>query len=192
ASLPADGVLELLVRQMQRDDGRAGLGSGWLCLHAEMGDSIDLRIRRNPNFHAPSGEQPLLLIGNGTGIAGLRALLKAREAAGARRNWLLFGERQQACDAFFAQDIERWTRNGVLEHCDLVFSRDGAGPRYVQDALRNAAPTLQAWVADGASILVCGSLQGMAPGVDAVLRDALGEDTLERLRAQGRYRRDVY
>src|SRR5690606_6109565 len=92
ASLPADGVLELLVRQMQRDDGRAGLGSGWLCLHAEMGDSIDLRIRRNPNFHAPSGEQPLLLIGNGTGIAGLRALLKAREAAGARRNWLLFGE----------------------------------------------------------------------------------------------------
>ncbi|MGY1410402.1 MULTISPECIES: sulfite reductase subunit alpha [unclassified Luteimonas] len=192
ASLPGDGALELLVRQMQRDDGRPGLGSGWLCLHADVGDGIDLRIRRNPNFHPPVGERPLLLIGNGTGIAGLRSLLKAREAAGAGRNWLLFGERQQACDAFFAQDIERWTRNGVIERSDLVFSRDGAGPRYVQDALRAAAPALRARVADGASILVCGSLQGMAPGVDAALREALGEDTLERLRAEGRYRRDVY
>src|SRR5690606_7364686 len=50
ASLPGDGALELLVRQMQRDDGRPGLGSGWLCLHAEVGDDIDLRIRSNPNF----------------------------------------------------------------------------------------------------------------------------------------------
>jgi len=192
ASLPDDGALELLVRQMQRSDGHQGLGSGWLCLHAGNGDGIDLRVRSNPNFHAPVVERPLLLIGNGTGIAGLRALLKARERAGAHRNWLVFGERQQACDAFFAQDLEHWTRNGVLERCDLVFSRDGIGPRYVQDALRDAAPALRTWVADGASILVCGSLQGMAPGVDAALRDALGEDTLERLRAEGLYRRDVY
>ena len=192
ASLPGDGALELLVRQMQRDDGRPGLGSGWLCLHAGVGDGIDLRIRRNPNFHPPSGEPPLLLIGNGTGIAGLRALLKAREAGGGGRNWLVFGERQQACDAFFAQDIARWTGYGVLERCDLVFSRDGTGPRYVQDALRAAAPALRAWVADGASILVCGSLQGMAPGVDAALREALGDDAVDRLRDDGRYRRDVY
>src|SRR5690606_9839438 len=117
ASLPHDGALELLVRQMQRDDGRPGLGSGWLGVHAGVGDEIDLRIRANPNFHPPTGEAPLLLVGNGTGIAGLRALLKARERLGAHRNWLLFGERQRACDGFFAQDIERWTRNGVLERC---------------------------------------------------------------------------
>jgi sulfite reductase (NADPH) flavoprotein alpha-component len=44
----------------------------------------------------------------------------------------------------------------------------------------------------GAAIYVCGSLEGMAPGVDAALRDALGAATLERLRIEGRYRRDVY
>ena len=192
ASLPADGAVELLVRQMRREDGQPGLGSGWLCLHAAIGAAIDLRIRANPNFHAPADPRPLLLIGNGTGIAGLRALLKARERLGAHRNWLVFGERQQHCDAFFAEDIARWREAGVLERADLVYSRDGAGPRYVQDALREAAPALRCWVQAGASIHVCGSLAGMAPGVDAALREALGEDALETLRSEGRYRRDVY
>jgi sulfite reductase (NADPH) flavoprotein alpha-component len=47
-------------------------------------------------------------------------------------------------------------------------------------------------VENGAAIYVCGSLAGMAPGVDAVLREALGEASVEALREQGRYRRDVY
>jgi sulfite reductase (NADPH) flavoprotein alpha-component len=44
----------------------------------------------------------------------------------------------------------------------------------------------------GAAIYVCGSLAGMAPGVDAVLRATLGDVEVERLREAGRYRRDVY
>ena len=32
----------------------------------------------------------------------------------------------------------------------------------------------------------------MAPGVDAVLREALGDDGVAHLRDDGRYRRDVY
>ena len=43
-----------------------------------------------------------------------------------------------------------------------------------------------------AIVYVCGSLQGMAAGVDAVLLDLLGQDGLDDLRAQGLYRRDVY
>jgi sulfite reductase (NADPH) flavoprotein alpha-component len=39
---------------------------------------------------------------------------------------------------------------------------------------------------------VCGSLQGMAGGVHDALADILGEDLLEQLTADGRYRRDVY
>ena len=191
ASLPPDGALELLVRQMQREDGRPGLGSGWLCLHARPGDTIDLRIRSNPQFHPPVDDRPLILVGNGTGIAGLRALLKARAAAGAPRNWLAFGERQRAHDAFFGDEIERWQEEGMLEYCDLAWSREPE-PRYVQDVLRDCAPRLREWIAAGASVHVCGSLAGMAPGVDAVLREVLGADAVDALRESGRYRRDVY
>ena len=45
---------------------------------------------------------------------------------------------------------------------------------------------------EGAAIYVCGSLDGMAPGVDAVLREVLGDERVETLLADGRYRRDVY
>src|SRR5690606_39690591 len=62
----------------------------------------------------------LLLVGNGTGIAGLRALLKARVAAGARRNWLLMGERQRAHVAFFETELRRWLDVKVFE--DTAFS----------------------------------------------------------------------
>ncbi|WDS37409.1 sulfite reductase subunit alpha [Pseudoxanthomonas sp.] len=192
ASLPAEGALHLLLRRMQRPDGSPGLASGWLCDHAPLGAPIDLRLRANPNFHPPSTDRPLILIGNGTGIAGLRALLKSRIAAGARRNWLLFGERQRAHDFHHGEDFTTWQSQGWLERMDLAFSRDGTSRSYVQDALRAASTTLQAWIADGAAVYVCGSLDGMAPGVDVVLQETLGETLVEQLRLQGRYRRDVY
>jgi sulfite reductase (NADPH) flavoprotein alpha-component len=191
ASVPADGALHLLVRQMRRDDGRLGLGSGWLTRDAADGAQVALRVRANPSFRPPAPERPLILIGNGTGLAGLRALLKARITSGARRQWLLFGERQVRHDFFHREEIERWQRGGWLERLDLAWSRD-ASPAYVQQRLREAATELQAWIAQDAAICVCGSLAGMAPGVDEVLREVLGAATVERLREEGRYRRDVY
>jgi sulfite reductase (NADPH) flavoprotein alpha-component len=192
ASVPGDGSLHLLVRRMQREDGSLGLGSGWLTEHAAIGETIALRIRANPGFHAPPAEVPLILVGNGTGLAGLRALLKARIGNGYSRHWLLFGERQSACDFYHRDEILAWQQQGHIERLDLAWSRDGAGTIYVQDRLREAATALQAWVADGAAIYICGSLEGMAPGVDAVLREVLGEALVAELREQGRYRRDVY
>lgn len=192
ASIPADGVLELLLRQMRGSDGRLGLGSGWLTEWAPPGARIALRIRTNTNFHAPDDARPLILIGNGTGIAGLRALLRERIARGHRRNWLLFGERHAAHDYYWRDEIEAGRHSGDIERLDTVFSRDGATREYVQHRLAAHADALRAWVGEGASIHVCGSLEGMAPGVDAVLRATLGDDTVQGMLASGRYRRDVY
>lgn len=192
ASLPSDGSLHLLVRRMQHADGSAGIGSGWLTEYADVGTEIALRIRSNPGFHAPHDGRPLILVGNGTGLAGLRALLKARLEAGHSRNWLLFGERQAARDFYHREEFEQWLHDEHLARLDLAWSRDGETPIYVQDRLRERADKLKRWLAEGASIYVCGSLAGMAPGVDAVLREALGDVELERLREEGRYRRDVY
>ncbi|WP_041676680.1 flavodoxin domain-containing protein [Rhodanobacter denitrificans] len=192
ASLPGDGAIHLLVRQMRGRGGYLGLGSGWLTAHAPVGAAIALRVRSNVNFHAPANARPLLLIGNGTGLAALRALLKARIAAGHRRNWLLFGERHAAHDFLYREEIERWLADGRIERADFAWSRDQAERIHVQQRLREAADELQCWVDAGAAVYVCGSLDGLAPGVDAVLRDVLGDARVEQLRAQGRYRRDVY
>jgi sulfite reductase (NADPH) flavoprotein alpha-component len=177
---------------MHRPDGEVGLGSGWLTAGAKVGEDIALRVRINSNFHAPEADVPLILIGNGTGIAGLRASLKARIAAARHRNWLIFGERNAAHDRFYGEELAGWRADGQLERLDLVFSRDQPERRYVQDCVRECADDVRRWVADGAAIYICGSLQGMAPAVDAALTDILGADTLETLATTGRYRRDVY
>lgn len=192
ASLPDDGSLQLLVRQMRGADGRLGRGSGWLTGHAEAGGAIDLRIRGNPSFHPPADDRPLLLVGNGTGLAGLRAVLKARIRAGQHRNWLLFGERSAAHDGFHRDELERWRDGGQLPRLDRVFSRDQAERRYVQHLLREVADDVHRWIGEDGAIYVCGSLEGMAPAVDAVLAEILGEQALEAMAADGRYRRDVY
>ncbi len=192
ASLPADGGAELLVRALRRADGKPGLGSGWLTAHAAPGDEIAARVRTNRAFHAPQDDRPLILIGNGAGLAGLRAHLKARSALGRHRNWLAFGERTEAHDYFHRDEIEAWKAGGVLARLDLAFSRDQDRKVYVQHRLLEAADALRAWVADGAAIYVCGSLEGMSGDVHAALTAVLGAETMERLVDEGRYRRDVY
>ncbi|MBR0666712.1 sulfite reductase flavoprotein subunit alpha [Roseomonas hellenica] len=192
ASLPADGTLQLLVREMRHPDGRLGLGSGWLTAHAAAGGTVDLRIRRNAGFHPPPDGRPMILIGNGTGLAGLRAHLKAREAAGHRRNWLIFGERTRAADYFHRDEVEAWVASGLLDRLDLAFSRDQAGRVYVQHLLASAGDTVRGWVGDGAAVYVCGSQAGMATAVHAALAAILDEDGLAALLEAGRYRRDVY
>lgn len=192
ASTPAEDRLRLLVRQVQMQDGKLGVGSGWLTQHADIEASIDLRIRRNSSFHPPADDRPMILIGNGTGIAGLRALLSARIAAGHHRNWLLFGERTRAHDYHYRADIEAWQRAGGIERVDLAFSRDQAERRYVQHLLGENAEALRQWLASGAAVFVCGSLEGMAPAVDAALREIVGAEALAGMAADGRYCRDVY
>ena len=192
ASLPDDGSLQLLVRQMRSPDGRLGSGSGWLTDHAAHGGTLDLRIRSNPSFHPPADDRPVLLVGNGTGLAGLRAVLKARIKAGQLRNWLVFGERSAAHDGFHRDELERWRDAGQLQRLDLVYSRDQAQRRYVQHLLGEAADDLRHWLGDDGAVYVCGSLEGMAPAVDAVLADIFGVEALEAMAADGRYRRDVY
>jgi sulfite reductase (NADPH) flavoprotein alpha-component len=193
ASLPSDGSMHLLVRKEIHPDGSAGAASGWLTEGADVGSDISLRLRPNRNFHlGANAERPLILIGNGTGLAGLRGHLKAREISGRRRNWLIFGERNAAHDLLYRDELDAWRTSGLIERMDRVFSRDQPERLYVQDRLKAEEARLREWVDSGAAIYVCGSLEGMATGVDQVLAQVLGRDGVDGLIAEGRYRRDVY
>lgn len=193
ASLPSDGRVEFCIRLMTRPDGTPGLASGWLTQDAQIGDEIAMRVRANRGFHAPPPEAPIILIGNGTGIAGLRGHLKARtqhdKTGGA---WLLFGERTRAHDALYDADLQAWLASGALTRLDRAFSRDGGENRYVQSLVAEHARPMADWVDRGAYVYVCGSLEGMSKGVHAALEAALGEERLTQLTDSGRYRRDVY
>lgn len=193
ASIASDGCVHLVVRQTLRADGKPGLASSWLTEGAALGAAVALRLRAHRNFRLEDNAQrPLILIGNGTGIAGLRSHLRARAATGAGPNWLLFGERNAAHDFLFRDEIEGWQASGVLQRLDLAFSRDQAERVYVQTRLTEATGTLREWVGRGAALYVCGSLQGMAQGVDDALSIALGREQVAQLLRSGRYRRDVY
>ena len=193
ASLHTDGELQLLVRQEQHPDGTLGTASGLLTSTLTLGDTVALRLRPHRTFRLDGNEsRPLILIGNGTGLAGLRAHLRARAAAGEHDNWLVFGERQAAHDFLCREEIEAWQASGVLQRLDMVFSRDQPERLYVQHRLLQSADALRAWLRNGAAVYVCGSLQGMAAGVDAALRQVAGEPLWSDMVSDGRYRRDVY
>ena len=192
ASIPEQHVLRLVVRQQSDSHGQLGLGSGWLTAHAEVGQHIAMRIRTNESFHLISDNRPVILIGNGTGIAGLMSLLSARIRSDFTENWLIFGERERAHDFFYQSTVEAWQNTGMLKRLDLAFSRDQAEKVYVHHKLREQANELRTWVEQGAVIYVCGSIQGMATDVDLALQDILGEASIDQLKQEGRYRRDVY
>ena len=191
ASIPQSGCLDLLVR-VQCTDGVPGVASNWLGVHLAIADTVMLRLRSNPLFHAPASNIPMILIGNGSGFAGLRGHLQARKLAARHDNWLLFGERSADADRIFKDEIADWQNSGYLPRIDLTFSRDPNQPAYVQDAILVNAESIKTWVATGAAIYVCGSREGMASAVDRQLRAILGDSLVDALSDAGLYRRDVY
>ena len=192
ASLPSEGRVVFIVRRMTAPDGTPGLGSGWLTGDLEVGDEIGMRIRTNRSFHGPAVETPLILIGNGTGLAGLRAHLKGREGVTHGGTWLMFGERTREHDALLDEELQAALGSGLLTRLDRTFSRDAGDGRYVQALVAAHADEVSTWVERGATIMVCGSLEGMASGVHAALETVLGAEPLLVLTEAGRYRRDVY
>ena len=192
ASIAESGTVELLVRACEAPDGGLGIGSGWLTQVAPIGGAVLMRIRDNPGFAPAEPAVPIVLIGNGTGLAGLMAHLRDRAARGGAPAWLLYGERSSAHDQPYAAELATIAGSGTLTRIDRAFSRDAECGRYVQHLVADAADEIVDWADRGAAFYVCGSLAGMASAVDAALRAILGDARLEAMAEQGRYCRDIY
>jgi len=193
-----------VTRTTPRGRARAGVASTFLADRRAPGDQIRVYVSENENFRLPSDpDQPLIMIGPGTGIAPFRAFMQEREEMGAQgKSWLFFGDRRFREDFLYQTEWQQWLKDGVLTRMDVAFSRDQAGKVYVQDRLREKAADVYSWIRDGAAIYVCGDADSMAPAVHEALAGILQEQGgisaedaeahLKQMQRERRYQRDVY
>ncbi|MEM8555848.1 MAG: flavodoxin domain-containing protein [Pseudomonadota bacterium] len=201
------GEVHLTVGEVRYDlNDRAckGVASTYLGERLADGGMVGVYVQKSAHFHPPSNDdQPLIMIGPGTGIAPFRAFLEEREARGAQgKNWLFFGDQHEACDYLYRDAIEAWKDSGVLDELSLAWSRDGDTKVYVQTLLEERGDEVFAWLEEGAAIYICGDASRMAVDVEkALLRIiAKGADTdedgakayLDAMSSDHRYQRDVY
>ena len=190
ASLPEEGRLDLFVREVRKANGERGDGSGLLIENIQAGDSLPLRVKSHKGFYMPEGDGPLLLIGAGSGLAGLRAhILQAN--AQKRPVWLIYGERHRERDGALADQMKAWRDDGQLARLDLVFSRPDEGEGQYVQVVVSAHADIPAWVGDTGAILCCGG-RDMGLAVEQALAGALGQAWVDEAKVSGQYRRDLY
>jgi sulfite reductase (NADPH) flavoprotein alpha-component len=183
---------------------RQGVASGDVAERRKVGGSMKVYVKPNPHFRLPAnGDQPVIMIGPGTGVAPFRAFMQEREASGASgRNWLFFGARNFTHDFLYQLEWQDWAKSGLLSRIDLAFSRDQREKIYVQHRMWDARRELFAWLEEGASLYVCGDAKAMARDVQATLTRIVAEQSgrgeehatayLRGLTKSGRYLKDVY
>lgn len=129
-----------------------------------------------------------ILIGAGTGIAPIRALIheKALGSAISGLNVLFFGCRSQAADYFFHDEwrmlvdasLQGNPRAGTASTFEVIpaFSRDQSAKVYVQNQIRARAELVWAMLREqDATVILCGSAGQMPKAVRQALVDALVE-----------------
>src|SRR2546430_7743376 len=183
---------------------RKGVASSFL---AERADDAPVPVfpSNAKHFHLPENSDiPIIMVGPGTGVAPFRAYLQERKAMGAKgKNWLFFGSQHEKCDFDYGDEFEAFKKEGILTRLDCAWSRDQPQKIYVQHRMRDNAAEIWKWLdAEGAYFFVCGDARRMAKDVVAPLRKIVqehglksvdeGNEYVEKLKSDKRYKRDVY
>ncbi len=184
ASKSSDGVMEICVRKV----------SGGLCsefLHGlRPGDRMDGFIQLHPDFRPVAGKTPVILIGAGTGIGPLAGFI--RNNTGKHPMFLYWGGRDPASDFLYKPELDTYLSDGRLTGLHAAFSRVKDGT-YVHDRILGDAIHLRELLEQEGQVLVCGG-RAMAKNVAQAIDEILAPLNLSvaDLKAQGRYREDVY
>lgn len=184
ASSSKEGILEICVRKHTD-----GLCSGYLH-NLKPGDCIDAFIRPNPEFRPASGKAPVILIGAGTGIGPLAGFIKHNTPH--HPMYLYWGGRNPQSDFLYQSELQHYLEDKRLTKLNTAFSRS-ADSAYVQDRINADNEELRKLIQNGAQILVCGGRE-MAKGVREVIDNIIApiNASVQMLKAEGRYREDVY
>ena len=166
---------------------------------------------RPSSFRLPvESTTPIILIGPGTGIAPMRALLQERRhqrvvlGQEVGETLLYFGCRRRDTDFLYEEELVEFQKDGTLTDLQLAFSRERREKVYVQHLLVQAGNAKKLWglVADkGAHIYVCG---GTSMGLDVhkaiagvvekegKMDSKAATEYVKALQAKGRYVQELW
>ncbi|XP_047025325.1 methionine synthase reductase-like [Helicoverpa zea] len=140
---------------------------------------VSIYLRKNLNmFCLPdNAENPLILIGPGTGVSPFIGFLEERKIMSQHQSdirlgetWLYFGCRNPELDFIYEEELNQFLSEGILNKLFVAFSRiDHHKHKYIQDALRNNGKEITQLIKEGASVFVCGDLKTMAAEVKEIL-----------------------
>lgn len=192
-----------IVRYESHGRKRGGICTTYLADRAGNGATPGVFVHSNKAFRLPEKpETPVIMCGPGTGIAPFRAFLEERKLQGAKENWLFFGDRRQASDFLYREELEGYLKEGTLARLDLAWSRDQKEKIYVQHLMEKDGAELWKWIEKGACFYVCGDASRMAKDVDDALHALIAKhgkmsedeakEFVAQLKKDKRYQRDVY
>ena len=191
-----------------------GLCSSYL---ASRPSSIRAFVRPSSFQVPPNPKTPLILIGPGTGIAPMRALLQERACQQKKQQIgptvLYFGCHTPDKDYLYQNELKTWQKQGVLTDLHVAFSRrPGHDKTYVQHLLAQHSSQTFAWMQPphNAYIYVCGGVKmghdvqetlvqiifkhqsDTSKGSTAIQKQKAAKDYLDEMARQGRYVQELW
>lgn len=167
-----------------------GLGSTFLIdLAPEI--VFKARIIRNPGFHFPKKGTPVVLIGNGTGIAPFLGMLDQNTQKTATHLYL--GLRTEKSLGIYQEALNQYVESNKLTQLNFAYSQQGA-KTYVQDLLQKDADFIAQTLRNRGTLMICGSL-AMQKGVFEVIETIIETHQLDSLIAyqkKGQLKTDCY
>ena len=195
-----------VTEEMKKNGSKfTGCCSGYL-QRKQKGETVRVYVR-DSTFRLPKQmERPVIMIGPGTGIAPMRAILQERAHWSKNNkvgpNILYFGCKNRTMDYIYRDELGMYQKEGTLTELHLAFSREQADKVYVQNLLaKQSAQTWKLVHEDKASIFVCGGVL-MGAAVDHTLQDIIVEqgkmtrpeakEYLDKMALEGRFVQELW
>jgi NADPH-ferrihemoprotein reductase len=164
---------------------------------------------RDSTFRLPSdSSRPIIMIGPGTGIAPMRALLQERDhqrrvqKLNVGQNILYFGCKNRVDDFIYSDELNQYEKDGILTEMYLAFSREQDEKVYVQNLLqKNSKKTWELINDEDAYVYVCGGVK-MGQDVTETIRKIVAQygdrssvdakKYVEEMAASGRFVQELW
>lgn len=210
SEFPNQVHLTVAVTKAERKDGSVFNGVCSTHLANVKPNTNKVRVFNRPStFRLPEDTtKPIIMIGPGTGIAPMRALLQERryqrdvQKKIVGSNTLYFGCKKRNLDYLYQEELEAMQQEKLLDNLYLAFSRETKPKVYVQHLLtQNAQETWELVDSKGASIYVCGGVRMGNDVAEALTEIAASQgsmslqeakDYMSKLASDGRFVQELW